>query len=137
MAARTRGPRVVVLLAALGLALGAGCGRTPQQVDVSSLQITRDNLNVDAKHQVARVIAEISNPGDKRVSQAVVTAMLQGPGDRDYASCKTVIDNLEPGEIRVFGIQLEANGREQRVEFRIAGPEELEADRDVESADSP
>jgi hypothetical protein len=114
---------VALLLTATMLA-PAGCGKQASQPDISALKITRYRLNLDDAHDLARIMAEITNFGEQRIPEIAVSASLRGPGERDYSS-STV--NIDPGENRAFSLVIEdLKGKERDVDFTMAIPVEDE-----------
>lgn len=122
----------VLVCAALCGAPGCGCGKRTEQSDVSALRITRYRLNVDDSHRIARVMAEVENPGKHGVQEAVILASLHGPGDHAYKSGRAVVRDIPAGQARAFSVTIEARGTERDVDFQILPPDDPRAAAPVE-----
>jgi len=121
------------LLAALAaLIVLAGCGKrdVAKQADASGLWVSRYSINFDGDHDVTRVLAEVSNGGDKPVKVATVTAILRGPTGENRGENRKVLRNLQPGKRRVFSINVTSHGEEHSVEFRIEPGDKRESEAD-------
>lgn len=132
MTIRATGRSLEAVALAVGLAALAvcGCGRGAHgpSEDVSKLEVTRYRLNIDEAHGVARIVAEVRNFGEHPVREATVTAILRGPGDEQRGLNRTVVKDIGPNQTKAFSMTVTTHGRERDVDFRITGPEELEAE---------
>lgn len=113
------------------LLVASGCGRhgAAKAEDVSDLWISRYNVNFDDRHDITRILAEISNDGKETVKTAGVTAILRGPTGENRGENRKILRNLQPGKPQVFSISVTSHGEEHSVEFRIDPGEQSEEPR--------
>ena len=115
---------VMALVAMATGAAGPGCGRgrTGNHSDVSELYIARYRFNIDETQDIARIVAEICNPTDQPVKEAVVTAILLARGGEQRGENKAIIRDLRANDTTVFSMTVTTHGRERDVQFRISPP---------------
>jgi hypothetical protein len=110
------------------LLVATGCGKrdATKAEDVSGLWISRYNVNFDDRHDITRILAEVSNDGKETVRTAGVTAILRGPTGENRGESRKTLRNLQPGKPQVFSISVTSRGEEHSVEFRIDPGEQSE-----------
>ena len=112
----------LVLAASILVSCLGGCGDEANQGSIDDLFIRRYRVNIDEAHDVVQVVGEVENRGSARVAMVEVHATPRSASGSKRGWNKAVLENLGPGERRLFSLNVTTRGRTSSVELKLAAP---------------
>jgi hypothetical protein len=104
----------------------AGCGcRSPgaRYGSPDQLRETRLRFTSDEDGESCYIVAEVENAGELPVKAARVAAILRSSRGKELGINYYPLENVAPGEKRVFSMKVTAHGRFSHVELAFHGPD--------------
>ncbi len=129
MTARLLGASRIFVMALLLAAGGAcallpGCGGPQKTASIGTLKVRRYREYVEEGRTTVRVVGEVENTGEAVVEAVEVHVTLRDAHGSATGMNMTLLEDLQPGEIRVFDLGVTRHGATAAVTLELAQPTE-------------
>ena len=105
-----------------GLVTLSGCRGAARTTSFDNVQVSRYRWHLDEKGLKVRVVGEVRNTGSVVVAAVAVRAVLRNARGAVRGENTIVLDDIQPGEARVFAQDVMWHGGAVRVRLEVRSP---------------